>query len=129
MVYGREAKLPTDDTRIEEEPSLVHHIEQKIDNLPISRGITQQRVTFEQQKQKDQHDEKLANGTQFQIGDLVLYYRAMLDNQRSNKLEPKWKELYYIHAIVGNGAYKLQELARKVLVAPVNGKYIKEYQI
>ncbi len=89
LVYGREAKLPTDDTRIEEELSLVHHIEQKIDNLPISRGITQQRVTFEQQKQKDQHDEKLANGTQFQIGDLVLYYRAMLDNQRSNKLEPK----------------------------------------
>jgi len=53
----------------------------------------------------------------------------MLDNQRSNKLEPKWKELYYIHAIVGNGAYKLRELAGKVLVVPVNGKYIKEYQI
>ena len=89
LVYGREAKLPTDDTRIEEEPSLVHHIEQKIDNLPILRGITQQRVTYEQQKQKDQHDRKLADGTQFQIGDQVLYYRAMLDNQRSNKLEPK----------------------------------------
>ena len=59
----------------------------------------------------------------------MLYYRAMLDNQRSSKLEPKWKGLYYIHAIVGNGAYKLREMTGKVLVAPVNGKYIKEYQV
>src|SRR5437764_11018440 len=96
LVYGREAKLPTNDTRIEEELSLVHHIEQKIDNLPILRGITQQRVTYEQQKQKDRHDRKLADGTQFQIGYQVLYYYEMLDNKRSSKLKNKWNETNFI---------------------------------
>src|SRR4051794_23554247 len=81
LVYGREAKLPTDDTKIEEEPSLVHHLAQQLDELPIWRKETQIQIAYEQQKQKDRYDEKINLGTQFQIGDLVLYYRAMLDKQ------------------------------------------------
>src|ERR1044071_1646603 len=129
LVYGREAKLPVDSTQIEEEPSLVHHLEYQIDELPILRKEAQKQIAREQQKQKDRHDEKLAPCTQFQIGDLVLYYRATLDNQRSHKLDPKWKGPYYIHAVVRNGAYKLREQNEKVLVAPVNGKYLKEYRV
>ena len=89
LVYGREAKLPTDDTKIEEEPSLVHHLAQQLDELPIWRKETQIQIAYEQQKQKDRYDEKISLGTQFQIGDLVLYYRAMLDKQWSHKLELK----------------------------------------
>ena len=89
LVYGREAKLPTDDTKIEEEPSLVHHLTQQLDELPIWRKETQIQIAYEQQKQKDRHDEKITPSTQFQIGDLVLYYHAMLDKQWSHKLELK----------------------------------------
>src|SRR5256714_1830050 len=79
LVYGREAKLLTDDTKIEEKPSLVHHLAQQLDELPIWRKETQIQIAYKQQKQKDRYDEKINLGTQFQIGDLVLYYRAMLD--------------------------------------------------
>src|SRR4051812_20708955 len=89
LVYGREAKLPTDDTKIEEELSLVHHLGQQLDELPIWRKETQLQIAYKQQKQKDCHDKKITPGTQFQIRDLVLYYHAMLDKQWSCKLELK----------------------------------------
>lgn len=128
LVYGREAKLPTDSTEIEEEHSLVHHVEHMIDNLPILRNKAQKQITDDQQKQKDRHDKKLRTEVPYNIGDQVLYYRAMLDKQWSNKLEPKWKGPYYIHSVLGNGAYKIREIDGKVLKAPVNGKYLKLYK-
>jgi len=68
---------------------LVHHLAQQLDELPIWRKETQIQIVYKQQKQKDRHDEKINLGTQFQIGDLVLYYHAMLDKQWSHKLELK----------------------------------------
>ena len=128
LVYGREAKLPTDDTKLEEERSLVTHIATQIDELPIVRHQIKQQIGHEQQKQKDRHDAQMKNVKMYNIGDKVLYYRALLDKQWSGKLEPKWKGPYYIHAILGNGAYKLCETNGKVLKAPVNGTYLKIYK-
>ena len=82
---------------------------------------------MEQRKQKDRHDAKLRKEVTFHIGDLVLYYRAMLDKQWSEKLSPKWKGPFYIHNIIGNGAYKLRDLHGKVLKTPVNGNLLKRY--
>ena len=82
---------------------------------------------MEQQKQKNRHDAKLKLKVSFQIGDLVLYYRALLDKQWSEKLSPKWKGPFYIHAIIGNGAYKLRDLQGNVLKTPVNGSLLKRY--
>ena len=62
LVYGREVKLPTDDTKIEGEPSLVHHLAQQLDELPIWRRETQLQIAYEQQKQKDCYDEKITLG-------------------------------------------------------------------
>jgi hypothetical protein len=63
----------------------------------------------------------------YQIGDLVLYYKAILDKQWSEKLDLKWKGPYYIHDIIGNGAYKIRELNGKVLKTPVNRSLLKIY--
>ena len=81
LVYGREAKLPMDSTEMEEEPLLLNHVEKQLDQLPIIRNTVQQNLQKEQQKQKDRHDEKLKKIVSYQIGDLVLYYKAMLDKQ------------------------------------------------
>lgn len=128
LIYGREAKLPMDSMEIEEERSLVNHVEYQIDQLPIFRNKARKQITNEQQKQKDRHDKKLPPVVPFEIGTQVLYYRATLDKQWSNKLEPKWKGPYYIHSILGNGAYKIRELSGKVIKTPVNGKYLKVYK-
>ncbi|CAG8619079.1 9024_t:CDS:2 [Funneliformis mosseae] len=42
-----------------------------------------------QQKQKDRYDEKLKKIVSYQIGNLVLYYKAILDKQWSGKLDSK----------------------------------------
>ena len=128
LVYGREAKLPMDSTEIEEEPHLVQHVATQIDDLPVIRNQVRQQINFEQQKQKDRYDTRLQKAIQFQIGDQVLYYRAMLDKQWSGKLEPKWKGPYYIHAVIGNGAYKIRELDGRVLKTPVHGSLLKLYK-
>ena len=95
--------------------------------MPIICNIIQQNLQNEQQKQKDCHDEKLKKIVSYQIDDQVLYYKAMLDKQWSGKLDPKWKGPYYIHDIIGNGAYKIRELNGKVLKTPVNGSLLKIY--
>jgi hypothetical protein len=128
LVYGREAKLPTDSTEMEEETHLVEHVTKQINQLPKIRYDVQQEIIIEQQKQKDRHDRNLKHQLKFNIGDKVLYYRARLDNQRSEKLSPKWTGPYYIHDIIGNGAYKLRELSGKTLKNSVNGSFLKIYK-
>jgi hypothetical protein len=128
LVYGRDAKLPTDSTRLEEERTLVDHMETQIDTMAIDRERAKIRIKTEQQKQRDRHDAKLRRVIQFQPNDKVLYYRAAMDKQWSAKLEPKWKGPYLIHKVIGNGAYQLKELDGKVVPTPVNGSYLKIYK-
>src|SRR5688572_8806789 len=117
-----------DGTKIEEEATLVQHVEQQIDKLPIIRNKARKQIDREQQKQKDRHDKKLPPVIQYYIGDQVLYYRATLDKQWSDKLSPKWKGPYYVHLVLGNGAYKLREITGRVIKTPVNGRYLKIYK-
>lgn len=127
LLYGREARLPLDNMEIEEESTLVSHIEGQIDELPIKRETAKLMIEKSQIKQKDRHDAKLRNSKQFVEGDKVLYYNAPLDKQWSGKLLPKWKGPYYIHLVIGNGAYKLKELDGRIIKTPVNECYLKLY--
>ena len=43
---------------MEEEHNLIDHMEKQVDHLPFIRSETQQRIKFEQQKQKERHDAK-----------------------------------------------------------------------
>ena len=113
---------------MEEERSLVTHVEAQLTNLQKIRGCVQNQLKEEQRKQKDRYDDKLKRLTLFSIGDKILYYNMILDNQRSQKLAPKWKGPFFIHNIIGNGAYKIRDLTGKVFKAPVNGKFLKLYK-
>ena len=128
LVYGREAKLPIDDSKIEEERSVVQHIFTQLDVLLIARNHVQRTIKSAQDKQKDLHDRRIRFTPVYQIGDQVLYYRAALDNQRSGKLELKWKGPYYIHSITGNGAYKIRTIDGSVLKASINNTFLKAYK-
>ncbi|CAG8724299.1 6343_t:CDS:1, partial [Funneliformis mosseae] len=103
---------------MEEESLLLNHVKKQLYQLPIIHNTVQQNLQKEQQKQKDRYNEKLKKIVSYQIGDLVLYYKAMLDKQWLKKLDPKWKGLYYIHDIIGNSAYKIRKINRKVLKTP-----------
>lgn len=127
LVYGREAKLAADSSKMEEERPLTEHIKSQLDYLPINRNNVRQQINDEQQIQKERHDQKLKRTIQYKEGDYVLYYKAALDNQRSGKLELKWKGPYIIHHIIGNGAYKLKTPEGLVLKTPVNGALLKMY--
>lgn len=128
LVYGREAKLPVDNFRKEEERSLVTQIEAHVDHTTTVRRLAQKQIEQEQQKQKDRHDKKLLKTKSYQVGDLVLHYRAMLDKQWSGKLEDKWKGPFKVAQIIGNGSYKLCTLEGIPINTPVNGSYLKLYK-
>ena len=128
LVYGRNAKLPTDSTRIEEELTLSNYLDTQINELPIVRNEVQQRLQIAQQKQKDRHDDQLKRRITFCVNDKVLYYDAPLDKQWSGKLLPKWKGPFHISNVIGNGAYKIKTLDRRIICTPVNGSLLKLYK-
>ncbi|CAB4396307.1 unnamed protein product [Rhizophagus irregularis] len=93
-------------------------------NITENRLRTQDIIYQEQQKEKQRHDKNLKE-IQFKIGDLVLLYKSQLREKK--KLEERWNGLYYIHEILGNGAYKIRTLDGKILKAPVNSERLKMY--
>ncbi|GET57624.1 putative integrase core domain protein [Rhizophagus irregularis DAOM 181602=DAOM 197198] len=127
LLYGRDAKLPTDSLENNGNPTLINHIENLVDQLPQEIEIAKTNIEISQQKQKERHDRKLRHQIKFSIGDKVLYYDAAKEKQWTGKLNPKWKGPYYIHQVGEKGAYKLRTIDGKVLRTPVNGSLLKLY--
>ena len=129
MIYGREAILPIDDINegkeILEEESLLKRIYEII-NLKEDRSEVLDIIEKSQEKQKKIHDEKIIED-KFEIGDKVLLKDTAKEKQWSGKLSQKWKGPYYIHQIIGKGAYKLRDMDGKVLKATRNIKHLKKY--
>src|SRR6266496_130129 len=129
MIYGREAILPIDDINedkeILEEESLLKRIYEII-NLKEDRSEVLDIIGKSQEKQKKIHDEKIIED-KFEIGDKVLLKDTAKEKQWSGKLSQKWKGPYYIHQIIGKGAYKLRDMDGKVLKATRNIKHLKKY--
>ena len=98
-----------------------------MNELPIARYNVQQQINDEQQLQKERFDQKQKKFIQFNEGDLVLYYKAFMDNRHTGKFEPKWKGPFIIHHVIGNGAYKLKNMEGQIIKTPVNGSYLKIY--
>lgn len=128
LLYGREARLPSDDPELEEERPLRDHMMAQFEDLTKNREQAKLYIQADQHKQKDRHDKKLPKLVRFNIGDQVLYYRATLDNQHSGKLEPKWKGPYIVYQIIGNGAYKIRSQDGRELPNAVNGTFLKLYK-
>ena len=72
-------------------------------------------------------DQKQKKFIQFNEGDLVLYYKAFMDNRHTGKFEPKWKGPFIIHQVLPNEAYKLCTKEGQLLQTPINGNLLKLY--
>jgi hypothetical protein len=129
MVYGREAILPIEDIREEEDFGKNAIIKRTYDliNLTDERIEALNNIEKSQIQQKRRHDTKIKEETKFEIGNKVLLKDAAKEKQWSGKLSQKWKGPYYIHDIIGKGAYKLRTIDGKVLKTPYNIKHLKKY--
>ena len=129
MVYGREAVLPIDDMEKGENFEKEAIIERTYDliNLTDKRIEALKNIEQSQGQQKKRHDVKIKEKTKLEIGDKVLLKNAAKEKQWTGKLSSKWKGPYYIHEIIGKGAYKLRTMEGKVLTASRNIKHLKKY--
>ena len=134
LTYGREATLPIDiDNREDEETSAeidnLHRTYQIIDTLESNREIALDNIEQSQIKQKKRFDTKLKNEKKFNIGEKVLLKDSAKEKQWSGKLLPKWKGPYYIHEVIGKGAYRLRTVEdNRVLKASFNVINLKLYK-
>ncbi|CAG8832885.1 35069_t:CDS:2, partial [Gigaspora margarita] len=65
----------------------------------------------------------------YEIGAKVMRYKARLGQKLGGKLEEKWTGPYWIHAVMGNGTYKLRTIDHdeKVIKTIVHGSQLKNY--
>src|SRR5436190_19747975 len=129
MVYGREAILPIEEFKDGENFGKDAIIERTYDliNLVDERIKALENIERSQEQQKNRHDNKIKKEIRFEIGDKILLKDAAKEKQWSGKLRSKWNAPYYIHEIIGKGAYKLRTLEGKVLKTSHNIKHIKKY--
>ena len=129
MVYGREAILPIEDTQLGEdfEDHAIMKRTYDLVNLAEERSNALRNIEKSQSQQKKRHDDRIKEETKFNIGDKILLKDAAKEKQWSGKLSSKWKGPYYIHEIIGKGAYKLRNLSGGVLKTSYNVKHLKKY--
>src|SRR3989440_2638265 len=129
MVYGKEAILPIEDIKLGEDFGKSAIMKRLYDLVELTEERSQalENIRKSQDQQKRRHNERIKEETQFGIGMKVLLKDAAKEKQWSGKLSQKWKGPYYIHEIVGGGAYKLRTLEGKVLKTSRNVKHLKEY--
>ena len=125
LMYGREATLPVDDLKISQididnTKDLMNRIYDTTNILEDIRKEALNNIELSQIKQKERFDAKLKKPKLFKIGDKVLLKDSAKEKQWSGKLDPKWKGPYYIHEVIGQGAYKLRTLKGQILKAPSN---------
>ena len=134
LMYGRDAVLPIEfavpTVQSECAPDdfqddLFKRIHTLTGKVIGDRLQTQDKIHKAQQQQKQRHDEDLKE-IQFKIGDLVLLYQSKLRGKQ--KFQERWKGPYYVHEVLGNGAYKLRTIEGNILKVPVNAERLKVYQ-
>jgi hypothetical protein len=133
LMYGREAVLPIEFSikmaqaelhNTDAQEDLMHRIHVLTGRAAEDQLQTQDTIHQAQQKQKLKHDAQI-QAISFKIGDLVLLYKSQLRGKQ--KLQERWKGPYYVHEVMGNGAYRLRTLDGKILKTPVNSERLKLY--
>jgi len=127
LTYGREARLPVDDLTYNF-VTIRERIIGLIDDLPILRESVRDTIEESQSEQKRRYDMRIPREIVYEIGEKVLYYKAFMDNQRTGKLDEKWKGPYHIHDTGPNGTYKLRDSRGKLSKSYINGNLLKLYK-
>ncbi|KZS03675.1 Uncharacterized protein APZ42_033546, partial [Daphnia magna] len=102
LLYGREPVLPIDllvgtcpQAWVPESQEVLPYAEQLLLDLQSARHIVRRRIQHVQEKQKKGYDARHNNLT-FQKGDLVLVYKPIRKNGRSEKLLHRWIGPYIV---------------------------------
>ena len=128
IVYGKPPTMPYDQlieksVTPEDRPHLLYErIYQMIDQVPIVCQSAKHRMKINQQKIER------PIGYQLNIGDKVLYWDKQREMSHSGKLEPKWKGLYRVEAILPKGAYKIS-YDGKTLKASTHGSLLRKIDL
>ena len=85
-------------------------LEDDIDALDKVCDIALARSAVYQQSLCNYHSRRVRNRS-FSMGELVLRWKQ----KKPHKLSPPWEEPYAIAEVVGNGAYRLKDLATGVV--------------
>jgi hypothetical protein len=137
LTYGREARLPIDKEMEERDFSelnekgyqeVIHNRIFDIINLVEGRNEAMTNIERSQIKQKERYDGKIPKETEFRIGDKVLLKDSAKEKQWTGKLSPNWKGPYYIHEVIGRGAYRIKTMDGKILRGTQNVKNLKGYK-
>jgi hypothetical protein len=133
LTYGREATLPIDmifsskNEETSKEKEMILQRTYELINLVEGRKTAIENIKESQERQKERHDMKIKEETKFKIGEKVLLKESYKENQKSGKLSQNWKGPYYIHEVIGKGAYKIKTIDRKILKGMQNVKNLKKY--
>jgi hypothetical protein len=128
LVYGLEPKLAMDESFYRENDSfkgksIVDRLLEITDKVPQLRIASKRAI----EKAQKQIDEKFQGKvTQFQKGDLVLYYDKAKAMRHDTKLENKWQGPYVVEEALDKGAYKLS-IDGKMMKTTINGNLLKPF--
>ena len=137
LTYGREAQLPIDrddrrrsfsELNEREYQEAMHNRVFDIINLVEGRNEVTANIEQSQNKQKKRHDGRITKETEFRIGEKVLLKDSAKEKQWTGKLTDNWKGPYYIHEVVGKGAYRIKTTDGKILKGTQNVKNLKSYK-
>ena len=133
MTYGAEVVIPLETgfpmlrTSTFSSDSNDGMLEKSLDLIEERRESAMVQLAYYQHKLKQGYDINVKL-TPLVVGDLVL--RKVLGTTRNptwGKLGPNWEGPYRITAVVGIGAYYLEDLDEKVVLHPWNVNNLKRY--
>jgi hypothetical protein len=97
-----------------------------LNRLEPARQQALSNISKAQTCQKKNYDEKVTPCA-YKMGDKVLLLRSHLLTSHSAKFSSKWDGPFYIHKPLENNAYKLSNLAGRVISKAIHGDRLKVY--
>lgn len=137
LVYGCEAVLPLEiqipTLRVALTTNMTDEEKHKmllvvLEKLLEKRLKAQPQIELYQARISAAYSKKVRVRT-FKKGDLVLAVKRLMImmHKTRRKFQPKWEEMFVVETIYLNGAYCLINSNGNTLMAPINGKFLKNY--
>ena len=130
-MFGREARLPIDLTRVkhakeqQEELSFTEKLEKMLDMQKSLHDQARQNIQEAQERQKRQYDAKHNSRTTLKVGDKVLVQEMKNEGRKGGKLDVQFRGPYSIVETLGKGRFRLQDQSGATLKKSVNCHRLK----